>query len=77
MVKLIKANIRKDKAVLLIFLLIVILSVLLMHTGLMVSDYKKLYREKSEETSLQQNRIYQQIRGLNVQTISKVISAPT
>ena len=52
MVKLIKANIRKDKAVLLIFLLIVILSVLLMHTGLMVSDYKKLYREKSEETGI-------------------------
>ena len=52
MVKLIKANIRKDRAVLLIFLLIVLLSVLLMHTGLMVSNYKKLYRDKVHETGV-------------------------
>ena len=52
MTKLIKADLRKDRAVLLIFLLIVILSTLLMHMGLMASKYKLLYDEQAEETGL-------------------------
>lgn len=52
MVKLIKANIRKDRAILIVFLLIIILSTLLLHMGLLVSDYKGLYNEYAEETDL-------------------------
>ena len=50
MVKLIKANIRKDRNVLLAFLLILILSSLLLHTGLFVGQYSSIYDEKAEKT---------------------------
>ena len=52
MVKLIKANLRKDRTILLIFLLIIILSALLMHTGLLASNYKELYNSKKAETGV-------------------------
>lgn len=50
MVKLIKANIRKDRNVLLAFLLILILSSLLLHTGLFAGQYSSIYDEKVEKT---------------------------
>ena len=50
MVKLIKANIRKDRNVLVAFLLILILSSLLLHTGLFVGQYSSIYDEKVEKT---------------------------
>ena len=52
MVKLIKANIHKDRAVLIAFLLIIILSTLLLHTGLFVNGYGKLYDDKAQEAEL-------------------------
>jgi len=52
MVKLIKAGLRKDRAILLIFLLIIMLSAMLMHTGIMASNYKQLYDRQTEETGL-------------------------
>lgn len=52
MVKLIKANLRKDRAILIVFLLIIILSTLLLHMGLLVSDYKGLYYKYAQETGL-------------------------
>jgi len=50
MVKLIKANIRKDRNVLLAFLMILILSSLLLHTGLFVGQYSPIYDEKAKDT---------------------------
>lgn len=52
MVKLIKANFRKDKAILSIFLLIIIFSALLMHTGLLASMYPRLFDEYAERGGL-------------------------
>ncbi|MBQ1536983.1 MAG: FtsX-like permease family protein, partial [Ruminococcus sp.] len=58
MVKLIRSGLRKDRAILLIFLLIIILSTLLMHTGLMASDYKKLYEQQAAETGVTDYIVY-------------------
>lgn len=58
MVKLIKANLRKDRAILIVFLLIIILSALLLHTGLLVSDYKGLYNIYAQETNLADYMIF-------------------
>ena len=58
MVKLIRSGLRKDRAILLIFLLIIILSTLLMHTGLMASDYKKLYEQQVGETGVTDYIVY-------------------
>ncbi|MCR5105602.1 MAG: FtsX-like permease family protein [Eubacterium sp.] len=52
MIKLVKANIHKDRAVLSAFLMIIILSVTLLHVGRMVSMYKALYDEKSETSNM-------------------------
>lgn len=52
MIKLVKANIHKDRAVLSAFLMIIILSVTLLHVGRMVSMYKSLYDEKSETSNM-------------------------
>ena len=48
MFKLVKSNIRKDKAVLAVFLLIITLSAMLLQTGLFVNRYDALYDEKKE-----------------------------
>lgn len=58
MVKLIKADLRKDRAIMIVFLLIIILSTLLLHTGLLVSDHKGLYRKYAEETDLADYMIF-------------------
>lgn len=52
MVKLIQSGLRKDRAILLIFMLIMILSSMLMHTGLLASNYKTLYDRQAEKTHL-------------------------
>ena len=49
MFKLVRSNIRKDKAVLAVFLLIITLSAMLLQTGLFVNHYDALYDEKKEE----------------------------
>ena len=58
MVKLIKADLRKDRAILIVFLLIIILSSLLLHTGLLVSDYRALYDRHAEQTALADYVVY-------------------
>ncbi len=52
MIKLIKSHIRKDRTILTIFLMIMILSTFLMNIGLMASKYQNLYDEYVEETKL-------------------------
>ena len=49
MVKLICANMRKDRNVLTAFLFVLILSSLLLHTGLFVGQYSSIYDEKVKE----------------------------
>ena len=49
MVKLICANMRKDRNVLTAFLFVLILSSLLLHTGLFVGQYSSIYAEKVKE----------------------------
>ena len=48
MVKLIRANMRKDRNVLVAFLLVLILTSLLLHTGLFIGQYSSIYDEKVE-----------------------------
>ena len=50
MVKLIRANMRKDRNVLTAFLFVLILTSLLLHTGLFVGQYSSIYDEKVEKT---------------------------
>ncbi|SEP64538.1 ABC-type transport system, involved in lipoprotein release, permease component [Lachnospiraceae bacterium NE2001] len=50
--KLIKSHIRKDRTILTIFLMIMILSAFLMNIGLMASKYQSLYDEYRDETDL-------------------------
>ncbi|MBR5040854.1 MAG: ABC transporter permease [Clostridiales bacterium] len=50
MVKLIRANMRKDRNVLTAFLFVLILTSLLLHTGLFVGQYSSIYDEKVEDT---------------------------
>ena len=52
MLKLVKSNIRKDKAVLAVFLLIITLSAMLLQTGLFVNRYDALYDEKKEAAGI-------------------------
>ncbi|MCR5275166.1 MAG: ABC transporter permease [Clostridiales bacterium] len=51
MVKLIRANMRKDRNVLTAFLFVLILTSLLLHTGLFVGQYSSIYDEKVEKTN--------------------------
>ena len=51
MVKLIRANMRKDRNVLTAFLFVLILTSLLLHTGLFVGQYSSIYEEKVEKTN--------------------------
>lgn len=52
MVKLIKSGFRKDRAVLIVFLLIITVSTMLLHTGMLVSTYPRLYDEYVKEDGL-------------------------
>ncbi|MCR5632997.1 MAG: ABC transporter permease [Eubacterium sp.] len=52
MIKLIKSQIRKDRTILTIFLLIMILSTFLMNIGLMASKYENLFDEYVDELNL-------------------------
>ncbi|MBO4877573.1 MAG: FtsX-like permease family protein [Ruminococcus sp.] len=52
MVKLLKANLRKDKAMLFIFMLIVILSTFRIHSALLASDYRQIYQRKADRTNI-------------------------
>ena len=52
MIKLIKSHIRKDRTILTIFLLIMILSTFLMNIGLMASKYESLFDEYVREINL-------------------------
>ena len=48
MLKLVKSNLRKDRAVLTVFLLIIMLCAMLLQTGLFVNRYDRMYDEKKE-----------------------------
>ncbi|MCR4846674.1 MAG: ABC transporter permease [Eubacterium sp.] len=52
MIKLIKSHMRKDRTILIIFLMIMILSTFLMNIGLMASKYEDLFDEYVEELEL-------------------------
>ncbi len=52
MIKLVKSNIHKDKGVLAAFLLIIIISTMLLHTGLFVSRYDKIYDEEAKRQNI-------------------------
>lgn len=52
MIKLIKSHIRKDRTILIIFLMIMILSTFLMNIGLMASKYESLFDEYVDELEL-------------------------
>ncbi len=58
MVKLVRSNLRKDKVVLIIFLLIIILATFLMQTGSFFAYYEKLYNEKVERENCNDVSIY-------------------
>lgn len=69
MVKLIKADLRKDRAIMIIFLLIMILSTMLMNTGLMASRYRALYDEYAEETDLADIYVYAASYGEDISEV--------
>jgi hypothetical protein len=52
MVKLVKSNIRKDRAVFTAFLMIIILSTLLLNIGLFMKKYDAQYDEKKEREGI-------------------------
>ena len=56
--KIVKSNIRKDRAVLIAFLLIIILSSMLLHIGLFVNRYDALYDEKKDGSGVGDAEIY-------------------
>ncbi len=58
MIKLVKSNIRKDRTVLVAFLLIITLSAMLLHLGLFVNRYDALYDEKKEGAGIGDAEIY-------------------
>ncbi|MBQ9870488.1 MAG: ABC transporter permease [Eubacterium sp.] len=58
MSKLVKANIRKDRAVLIAFLFIIVLSSMLLHLGLFVNRYDALYDEKKETGGIGDAEVY-------------------
>ena len=58
MLKLVKSNIRKDRTVLTVFLLIITISVMLLQTGLFVNKYDSLYDEKKEAAGIGDTVIY-------------------
>ena len=58
MVRLIKANIRKDRTFLVIFSLIIIMSTFLMNLGLLASRYEDLYNEYIDETSTRDYAVF-------------------
>ncbi len=58
MLKLVKSNIRKDRTVLTVFLLIITISVMLLQTGLFVNKYDSLYDEKKETAGIGDSVIF-------------------
>ena len=52
MVKLIKAGFRKDRAIMVVFLLIIVISTFLLHTGMLASMYPRLYDDYVAEQGL-------------------------
>ena len=47
MVKLIKSNLHKDRTIVIVFMLIITLAALLMHTSLLITQYDDTYDEKA------------------------------
>lgn len=69
MVKLIKANLRKDRTIMVIFLIIMILSTMLMHTALLASRYGALYDEYAEDTDLADMYVYAAAYGEDISDV--------
>ena len=52
MVKLVKSGFRKDKAILSVFLLVIVISVFILHSGIFASMYSRLYDEYAHDQEL-------------------------
>jgi len=52
MVKLIKSNLRKDRAIVIVFMLIISLAALLLHTSLLITKYDEIYDTKVKEQNV-------------------------
>ncbi len=75
--KLVKANIRKDRNVLAAFLLIIILSSMLLHTGLFVNQYDALYDEKRKDRGICNAEIFAYGDGEVVRSVMDHLSHVT
>ncbi|WP_295156084.1 ABC transporter permease, partial [uncultured Ruminococcus sp.] len=69
MVKLIKAGFHKDRTILAVFMLIIILSTFLLHTGLLASTYGSLYREYAEEEDLSDLYVFAATSGQDISDV--------
>ena len=58
MVKLIKSGFRKDRAILSVFLLIIVISVFILHSGIFASMYPRLYDEYARDQGLADGYVY-------------------
>lgn len=52
MVKLIKSNLHKDRTIVIVFMLIITLAALLMHTSLLITQYDDTYDEKAKAQNI-------------------------
>lgn len=52
MVKLIKSNLRKDRTIVIVFMLIITLSALLLHTSLLITKYDETYDSKAKAQNI-------------------------
>lgn len=69
MVKLIKSGFHKDRAILTVFMLIIILSTFLLHTGLLTSGYGALYDEYAEEEGLSDLYLFAATMGQDIEDV--------
>ena len=52
MVKLIRSNLHKDRAVMIVFMLIIMIASMLMHTSLLINTYDEVYDSKAEKQDI-------------------------
>ncbi len=69
MVKLIRSGFHKDRTILAVFLLIILLSSFLLHTGLMTSSYNSLYNEYAEDTGLADFYVFAATMGSDISDV--------
>lgn len=52
MVKLIRSNLHKDRAVVIVFMLIIMIAAMLMHTSLLINTYDEVYDKKAQDINI-------------------------